>query len=189
MSKKKNIDQEVDKTVAEIFRQIEENIQRVSISEEIPSIFLDYAMDVITDRALSDVRDGLKPVHRRILYAMYKMGITPSSSYKKSARTVGNVLGFYHPHGDTSVYEAMVKLAQDFNMRYPLIDGHGNWGSCDGDGAAAMRYTESKLTPIGFEMLSSINKNTVDMKPNFDGEELEPTVLPTLLPMLLMNGM
>lgn len=184
MSKKKDEEQ----IVSEVLQKIEETIIKMPISDLLPNRFLPYAMDVITDRALSDCRDGLKPVHRRILFSMHELGLAPNGSYKKCARTVGDVLGKYHPHGDTSVYDALVGLAQDFSTRYPLVNGHGNFGSVDGDSAAAMRYTESKLTPIGAQMLADINKNTVDMKPNFDGEELEPTVLPTLLPVLLMNG-
>jgi DNA gyrase subunit A len=185
MSKKKNDEEQI---VNDVLAKIEENIIKMSLADLLPNRFLPYAMDVITDRALSDCRDGLKPVHRRILYGMYELGLVPTGPYKKCARTVGDVLGKYHPHGDTSVYEALVVLAQDFSTRYPLVNGHGNFGSVDGDSAAAMRYTEAKLTPIGYQMLQDINKNTVDMKPNFDGDESEPTVLPTLLPTLLMNG-
>lgn len=158
------------------------------ISQVLPKKFLDYAMSVIVSRALPDVRDGLKPVHRRILYSMHEQGITHNKPFKKCARTVGDVLGKYHPHGDTSVYGAMVILAQDFSTRYPLIDGHGNFGSVDGDSAAAMRYTESRLERVSTVLLDGLNKNTVDFAPNYDGEELEPTVLPTLLPNLLANG-
>ena len=165
-----------------------ENIIPIDIYSALGPRFLNYAMSVITDRALPDVRDGLKPVHRRIMYAMNELGIDYNKPYKKSARTVGDVLGKYHPHGDASVYQALVILAQDFATRYPLIDGHGNFGSVDGDGAAAMRYTESRLSRIGQQLLKDINKNTVDFMPNYDGEEQEPTVLPTLLPLLLMNG-
>ena len=150
--------------------------------------YLDYAVSVITDRALPDVRDGLKPVHRRIVYAMMVMGITSSKGYKKCARIVGEVLGKYHPHGDASVYDALVKLAQPFSMRYQIIDGHGNFGSVDGDGAAAMRYTECRLSPYGEYLLKNYNKDTVEFIPNFDGEEKEPIVLPNLIPNLLLNG-
>lgn len=168
--------------------KIIENIIPIDVYSALGPRFLNYAMSVITDRALPDVRDGLKPVHRRIMYAMNELGIHYNKPYKKSARTVGDVLGKYHPHGDASVYQALVILAQDFATRYPLIDGHGNFGSIDGDGAAAMRYTESRLSRIGQQLLNDINKNTVDFVPNYDGEELEPSVLPTLLPLLLMNG-
>ena len=166
----------------------QERVTRVPLADIFAPNFLEYALSVVKDRALPDVRDGLKPVHRRILYSLEELGITPEKGYKKSARTVGDVLGKYHPHGDTSVYEAMVILAQEFSTRYMLVDGHGNFGSVDGDGAAAMRYTEAKLSKIGNEALKDIHKNTVDFMPNYDGEEQEPTVLPTLLPLLLMNG-
>lgn len=164
------------------------NIVKSSIGEILPQRFLNYAMSVIQDRALPDVRDGLKPVHRRILYSMYELGLKFNGPYKKSARTVGDVLGKYHPHGDQSVYEAMVILAQAFSTRYPLVDGHGNFGSIDGDPAAAMRYTESRLSKYGQALLADITKNIVDYKPNYDQEELEPTVLGNLLPNLLLNG-
>ena len=158
------------------------------IEEEMRTAYIDYAMSVIVQRALPDVRDGLKPVHRRILYTMYEDGLTADKPYRKSATTVGDVLGRYHPHGDSSVYDAMVRLAQDFSMRYPLIDGHGNFGSIDGDGAAAYRYTEARMSKIAETMLADIEKNTVDFMPNFDGIRQEPTVLPTKLPALLVNG-
>lgn len=165
-----------------------QNIIKKEIGEVFPEKYINYAISVIVDRALSNVLDGLKPVQRRILYSMFDLGLYHDRPYKKSARVVGEVLGKYHPHGDQSVYDAMVKLAQDFNMRYPLVDGHGNWGSVDGDGAAAMRYTEARLSKIGEYLLNHIKKNTVDFIPNYDGEEQEPVVLPTLLPLLLMNG-
>jgi DNA gyrase subunit A len=165
-----------------------ENIIRRELSESMAQSYLDYAMSVIVSRALPDVRDGLKPVHRRIIYAMNDLGMAPNKAYKKSARVVGDVLGKYHPHGDSSVYEAMVKLAQDFSTRYPLVDGHGNFGSVDGDSAAAMRYTEARLSYPGYQMLQDIAKNTVDFKNNFDESLQEPTVLPTLVPCLLLNG-
>ena len=149
---------------------------------------MDYAMSVIVSRALPDIRDGLKPVHRRILYAMNDMGITRSSAHKKSARIVGEVLGKYHPHGDSSVYFAMVRMAQDFSMRYMLVDGQGNFGSMDNDPPAAMRYTEARLTAIAQEMLSDIDKDTVDFTPNFDDSLQEPKVLPSRIPNLLING-
>ncbi|MGI6098038.1 MAG: DNA gyrase subunit A [Dethiobacteria bacterium] len=160
----------------------------IGIHDEVKNSFLDYAMSVIVSRALPDVRDGLKPVHRRILYAMLEMGITPDKAHKKSARIVGEVLGKYHPHGDLSVYEALVRLAQDFATRYPLVDGHGNFGSLDGDPAAAMRYTEARLSPIATEILTDLHKETVDFRPNFDESLQEPTVLPSRFPNLLVNG-
>ena len=160
----------------------------VRIEDTLAKSYLEYSMSVIVGRALPDVRDGLKPVHRRILYAMYKMGITSSSPYKKSARIVGDVIGKYHPHGDSAVYEALVRMAQDFSMRMPLIDGQGNFGSIDGDNAAAMRYTEARLTKIAEELLRDIDKDTVDFIPNYDGSEKEPVVLPARFPNLLVNG-
>lgn len=166
----------------------EQKIIPVNIESEMKKSFIDYAMSVIIDRALPDVRDGLKPVHRRILYAMYNLGFTPDKSYRKCATTVGEVLGKYHPHGDAAVYDSMVRMAQDFSLRYMLVDGHGNFGSIDGDPPAAMRYTESKLSKISMEMLRDINKDTVDFKPNFDDHEVEPTVLPSRFPNLLVNG-
>lgn len=165
-----------------------QKIVDVEISKEIRGAFLDYSMSVIVARALPDVRDGLKPVHRRILYAMYKNNLYPDKPYRKCATTVGDVLGHYHPHGDASVYDAMVRLAQDFSMRHPLVDGHGNFGSVDGDPAAAYRYTESRMSKISLKMLDDIKKNTVDWSPNFDDTEEEPTVLPTKFPNLLING-
>ena len=158
------------------------------IEKEMRTAYIDYAMSVIVSRALPDARDGLKPVHRRILYAMYEDGITSDKPYRKSANTVGSVLGRYHPHGDSSVYDAMVRMAQDFSMRYPLIDGHGNFGSVDGDGAAAMRYTEARMSKIAAYMLTDIEKNTVDFMPNYDDRLQEPTVLPARVPALLVNG-
>lgn len=160
----------------------------VDIKNEMKKCYIDYAMSVIVGRALPDVRDGLKPVHRRILYSMNELGLSPDKGYRKCARIVGDVLGKYHPHGDTSVYDALVRLAQDFSIRYLLVDGHGNFGSVDGDGAAAMRYTEAKMNKIAVEMLRDINKDTVDFVPNFDGEEEEPSVLPSRYPNLLVNG-
>lgn len=165
-----------------------ENIKDVNIEDQMKTCYIDYAMSVITARALPDVRDGLKPVQRRILYAMYNLGMTPDKPFRKSARIVGEVLGKYHPHGDSSVYDAMVHMAQDFSMRYPIVDGQGNFGSVDGDGAAAMRYTEARLAPIAAEMTRDINKNTVDFTENFDGSEREPVVLPARIPYLLANG-
>ena len=164
------------------------NVDNRYIEEELKESYLDYSMSVIVSRALPDVRDGLKPVHRRILYTMYEDGLTKDKPYRKSATTVGDVLGRYHPHGDSSVYDAMVRLAQNFTMRYPLVDGHGNFGSIDGDGAAAYRYTEARMSKISETMLADIEKNTVKFMPNFDGIRQEPTVLPTRLPALLVNG-
>ena len=158
------------------------------INKEMKDSYIDYAMSVIVGRALPDVRDGLKPVHRRILYGMSGLGVTPDKPHKKSARIVGEVMGKYHPHGDGSIYDAMVRLAQPFNIRYTLVDGHGNFGSVDGDGAAAMRYTEARMTPLALQMLRDIEKETVDFTPNFDGEEKEPAVLPSRFPNLLVNG-
>jgi DNA gyrase subunit A len=162
-------------------------IQR-EVHDEMKSAYIDYAMSVIVGRALPDVRDGLKPVHRRILFGMSELGLTPDKAFKKSARIVGDVMGKYHPHGDSSVYDAMVRLAQDFSIRYPLVDGHGNFGSVDGDSAAAMRYTEARMTPLALQMLRDIEKDTVDFAPNFDGDEQEPIVLPSRFPNLLVNG-
>ena len=158
------------------------------INKEMKDSYIDYAMSVIVGRALPDVRDGLKPVHRRILYGMDGLGVTPDKPHKKSARIVGEVMGKYHPHGDSSIYDAMVRLAQPFNIRYTLVDGHGNFGSVDGDGAAAMRYTEARMSPLALQMLRDIDKDTVDFTPNFDGEEKEPVVLPARFPNLLVNG-
>ena len=158
------------------------------IHDEMKQSYIEYAMSVIVGRALPDVRDGLKPVHRRILYGMSQLGVTPDKPYKKSARIVGDVMGKYHPHGDSAIYDAMVRLAQDFSTRYMLVDGHGNFGSIDGDGAAAMRYTEARMTPFALQMLRDIEKNTVDFVPNFDEEEQEPSVLPSKIPNLLVNG-
>ena len=164
------------------------NIIKRDIEQEMRTAYIDYAMSVIVSRALPDVRDGLKPVHRRILYAMHEDGITSDKPYRKCANTVGSVLGRYHPHGDASVYDAMVRMAQDFSMRYMLIDGHGNFGSIDGDGAAAMRYTEARMSKISEQMLVDIEKNTVDFMPNYDDRLQEPTVLPAKIPALLVNG-
>lgn len=166
----------------------EGNILHVDIEDEMKKSFIDYAMSVIVQRALPDVRDGLKPVHRRILYAMHSLGFTPDKPHRKSATTVGEVLGKYHPHGDAAVYETMVRMAQDFSYRYPLIDGHGNFGSIDGDAAAAMRYTEARMSKISMEMLRDINKETVDFMPNYDESLKEPVVLPSRFPNLLVNG-
>ncbi|MDT3959742.1 DNA gyrase subunit A [Staphylococcus kloosii] len=166
----------------------ESRINERNITSEMRESFLDYAMSVIVSRALPDVRDGLKPVHRRILYGLNEQGMTPDKSYKKSARIVGDVMGKYHPHGDSSIYEAMVRMAQDFSYRYPLVDGQGNFGSMDGDGAAAMRYTEARMSKITLELLRDINKDTIDFIDNYDGNEREPSVLPARFPNLLVNG-
>ncbi len=163
-------------------------IKQVNINDEMRDSYLSYAMSVIVSRALPDVRDGLKPVQRRILYAMHDMGLYPDRPYRKSARVVGEVLGKYHPHGDQSVYDAMVRMAQDFSMRYPLVDGQGNFGSIDGDAAAAMRYTEVRMAPLGFDLLADLDKDTVDFVPNFDESMREPEVLPSVAPNLLING-
>ena len=165
-----------------------ERVIPVLIEDEMKGSYLDYSMSVIVSRALPDVRDGLKPVHRRVLYGMYQLGLLPNRPYRKSARIVGDVLGKYHPHGDSAVYDAMVRMVQDFSLRYPLVDGQGNFGSIDGDSPAAMRYTEARLAPIAMELLRDIDKNTVDFAPNFDESLQEPTVLPSVLPNLMVNG-
>ena len=165
-----------------------ERIVTVDIKDEMREAYLSYAMSVIVGRALPDVRDGLKPVQRRILYSMYEMGLRSTQAYRKSARVVGDVLGKYHPHGDMAVYDALVRMAQDFTFRYPLVDGHGNFGSIDGDPPAAMRYTEVRMAPIAEEMLRDIEKETVDFMPNFDESAQEPVVLPASFPQLLANG-
>jgi len=165
-----------------------ESVQPIDIAEELRESYLDYAMSIIISRALPDVRDGLKPVQRRILWSMQKMGITSSTKTVKSARVVGEVLGKYHPHSDIAVYDALVRMAQDFSLRYPLIKGQGNFGSVDGDPAAAQRYTEVKLTPLAEELLEDIDKETVDFVPNYDGTRTEPKYLPAKLPQLILNG-
>ena len=172
----------------EIIRYDNQKIVNVEISDEIRKAFLDYSMTVIVSRALPDVRDGLKPVHRRILYTMFENNLYPDKAYRKCADTVGSVLGRYHPHGDASVYDAMVRLAQTFSMRYMLVDGHGNFGTVDGDPAAAYRYTESRMSKISMKMLADIDKDTVDFAPNYDDRLKEPSVLPTRFPNLLVNG-
>src|SRR6266568_1153989 len=166
----------------------EGRIQPVMIEQEMRASYLDYAMSVIVARALPDVRDGLKPVQRRILYAMSEMGLRPGSAFKKSASVIGEVMGKYHPHGDAPIYDAMVRMAQAWSMRYPLVTGQGNFGSVDADPAAAMRYTEARLAPIAEELLVDIDKDTVDWIPNYDESREEPTVLPARLPNLLING-
>ena len=165
-----------------------QDIKPVSILDEMKRSYLDYAMSVIVSRALPDVRDGLKPVHRRILYAMRELNFTPDRPYNKSARTVGETMGKFHPHGDLAIYDALVRMAQDFSMRAPLIDGQGNFGSVDGDPPAASRYTEARLEKIAMALLEDLDKDTVDFKPNYDEKELEPSVLPARFPNLLVNG-
>ena len=166
----------------------QDRIIKINIEEEMKSSYIDYSMSVIVSRALPDVRDGFKPVHRRILFGMMGLGNTSDKPYKKSARVVGEVLGKYHPHGDSSVYGALVRMAQDWAMRYPLVDGQGNFGSVDGDSPAAMRYTEARLKKIGEEMMQDLYKETVDFQNNFDDTLQEPTVMPTRIPNLLVNG-
>ncbi|MCD6435098.1 MAG: DNA gyrase subunit A, partial [Clostridiales bacterium] len=168
--------------------EFKEKIIDVNINDEMKKSYIDYAMSVIVSRALPDVRDGLKPVHRRILFSMNELNFNYDKPHRKSARIVGDVLGKYHPHGDQSVYNAMVRMAQDFSIRYELIDGHGNFGSIDGDSAAAMRYTEARMTKLSSELMRDINKDTVDFTPNFDDTLKEPTVLPSRFPNLLVNG-
>ncbi|NPA94184.1 MAG: DNA gyrase subunit A, partial [Thermodesulfobacteria bacterium] len=174
--------------MAEQQELFKEKVDVCDISAELKRSYLDYAMSVIIGRALPDVRDGLKPVHRRILYAMHELGNAYNRPYKKSARIVGDVIGKYHPHGDAAVYDAIVRMAQDFSMGYPLIDGQGNFGSIDGDSPAAMRYTEVRLTKLAHELLQDLDKETVDFVPNYDNSLLEPTVLPSKIPNLLING-
>src|SRR6266571_4901163 len=166
----------------------EENIEQVVIEEEIQSSFLDYAMSVIVSRALPDVRDGLKPVHRRILFSMLEGGLTPDRPRRKSAAAVGDVMKKYHPHGDMPIYDALVRMAQSFSLRYPLVDPQGNFGSIDGDPPAAARYTEARLARLAMELLRDIDKETVEFEPNFDGYEVQPVVLPARFPNLLVNG-
>src|SRR5579871_5186156 len=163
-------------------------VKPVLIEEELKGAFLDYAMSVVVSRAIPDIRDGLKPVHRRVLYAMSQMGLQYNKPYRKSVRVVGDVLGKYHPHGDQAVYNTMVGMVQDFSKRYPLLDGQGNWGSVDGDNAAAMRYTEVRMAKIAQELLADLDKETVRFIPNFDESTVEPTLLPSKLPHLLING-
>src|SRR5512136_2809025 len=175
-------------TAPEPVKQIIGSVQMADIDQTMRSAYLDYAMSVIVARALPDARDGLKPVHRRILYGMHDMGCRATSAYKKSARIVGEVMGKYHPHGDLPVYDAMARMAQDFSMRYLLVEGQGNFGSVDGDPPAAMRYTEARLAAPSMHMLADIGKNTVDFIANFDGTLEEPIVLPSAVPNLLVNG-
>src|SRR4051812_16972657 len=164
------------------------NIEPRGLEEEMRSSYLDYAMSVIVGRALPDVGDGLKPAHRRVLYAMNEAGLQPNRAYAKSARIVGDVMGKYHPHGDSAIYDTLVRMAQDFSLRYELVDGQGNFGSIDDDPAAAMRYTEARLSRIATEMLRDLDSDTVDFVPNYDGKENEPLVLPARFPNLLVNG-
>src|SRR6478735_6804519 len=164
------------------------NIEPRGLEEEMRSAYLDYAMSVIVGRALPDVRDGLKPVHRRVLFAMNEMGLQPNRRYVKCARIVGSVMGRYHPHGDSAIYDTLVRMAQDFSLRHPLVDGQGNFGNQDGYSAAAMRYTECRLARLATEMLRDIDANTVDFIPNYDGRHREPLVLPSRFPNLLVNG-
>ena len=166
----------------------EENIIQLDFSEEMKTSYRDYAMSVIVARALPDVRDGLKPVQRRILYAMKELGLSPDKPHRKSARIVGDTMGKYHPHGDSSIYDALVHMTEDYSLNAPLVDGHGNFGSIDGDGAAAMRYTEARLSKPGMMLLDNLDKGLVDFLPNFDDSEKEPAVLPATLPNLIMNG-
>ncbi len=185
---KKDLQKIKEAAVDAAFKNPDNTIIPIDLEVEMKKSFIDYAMSVISDRALPDVRDGLKPVHRRILYSMFTQGFTPDKSYRKCATTVGDVLGRFHPHGDAAVYDSLVRMAQDFSMRHMLVDGHGNFGSRDGDSPAAYRYTEARLSKISLEMMSDINKNTVDFKPNFDEHEMEPIVLPARFPNLLVNG-
>ena len=191
MEEELNIEnKEIEETESEfngIFHERDSH-QENNIVDEVKDSFLDYSMSVITSRAIPDLRDGLKPVHRRILWSMYEEGNTPEKPHRKSATTVGNVMGHYHPHGDAAIYDAMVRLAQDFNQRYMLVDGHGNFGNIEGDGAAASRYTEARLSKISLELLRDINKDTVDMDDNFDVTRKEPRVLPSRFPNILVNG-
>src|ERR1700733_11363697 len=165
-----------------------ETIIPINIEEQMKGAYIDYSMSVIVSRALPDVRDGLKPVHRRVLFGMYELGVLSNRAYKKSAKIVGEVMGKYHPHGDASIYDTMVRMAQDWSLRYPLVDGQGNFGSIDGDSPAAMRYTEARLRKLAEEMIGDIDKETVDFVPNYDDSEVEPTVLPSRIPNLLLNG-
>jgi len=183
IAKKKKSEKEPPESTALVGR-----VENVNLVDEMQTSYLDYAMSVIVSRALPDVRDGLKPVHRRILFAMWKLGLKHTSKFLKSARVVGDVMGKYHPHGDSAIYDSMVRMAQDFSMRTQLVHGQGNFGSMDGDSAAAMRYTEAKLRAAAEEMLLDIEKNTVDFAPNYDGSQKEPRVLPSRLPNLLLNG-
>ena len=185
---KKLARQAQEASMDEAFKSEQTTIIPVDLDGEMRKSFIDYAMSVISDRALPDIRDGMKPVHRRILYSMFTQGFTPDKPYRKCATTIGDVLGRFHPHGDASVYDALVRLARDFSLRHPLVDGHGNFGSLDGDPPAAYRYTEARLDKIALEMMRDINKNTVDFRPNFDEHEMEPVALPSRFPNFLVNG-
>ena len=188
-SNEENSENEVsDQEIEELEEGIVPGLSERELVHEVKQSFLDYAMSVIVSRAIPDVRDGLKPVHRRIIFGMNEQGMQPDKPYKKCARIVGDVMGKYHPHGDAAIYSALVRLAQPFSIRYTLVDGHGNFGSVDGDEAAAMRYTEARMSKICLEMVRDIKKDTVDFIPNYDGEEEEPTVLPSRIPNLLING-
>ena len=168
--------------------EVRDKMVEVNLVKEMKESFLDYSMSVIVARAIPDVRDGLKPVHRRVLYTMYEEGMTPDKKHQKSANAVGNVMGHYHPHGDTAIYETMVRMAQPFTYRHMLVDGHGNFGNVDGDGAAASRYTEARLAKISMELLRDLGKDTVDFTENYDGQRQEPTILPSRYPNILVNG-
>jgi len=180
--------EEKDTKVTTAPTQTTNRVVPIKLENEMKKSFIAYAMSVIVNRALPDVRDGLKPVHRRILYSMDELGLQPDKPFRKSARIVGDCLGKYHPHGDSSVYDAMVRLAQDFSTRYMLVEGHGNFGSVDGDGAAAMRYTEARMSKMASEMMADIEKDTVDFMPNFDETLMQPAVLPSRFPNILVNG-
>ena len=188
MADNKELRKQQEAQMDDVFKSEQTTIVPVDLDKEMRKSFIDYAMSVISDRALPDIRDGMKPVHRRILYSMFTQGFTPDKAYRKCATTIGDVLGRFHPHGDASVYDALVRLAQDFSLRHPLVDGHGNFGSIDGDPPAAYRYTEARLDKIALEMMRDINKNTVDFRPNFDEHDVEPVALPSRFPNLLVNG-
>ena len=189
MADNNNNNQNGEELADDVFDQVTtDRIKEVDLQKTMEADYIDYAMSVIASRAIPDVRDGLKPVQRRVLYSMIELNNGPDKPHRKCARIVGDTMGKYHPHGDSSIYGALVNMAQDWSMRYCLVDGHGNFGSVDGDGAAAMRYTEARLSKISMEMIADINKNTVDFAPNFDETEQEPTVLPARFPNLLVNG-
>ena len=171
-----------------MIEEVQHKIQEQQLADALSERYLAYALSTIVARSLPDVRDGLKPVHRRLLWAMRQLKLDPDKGFKKCARVVGDVIGKYHPHGDSSVYDAMVRLAQDFAVRYPLVDGQGNFGNIDGDGAAAMRYTEARLTPVALALMEGLDDNAVDFEPTYDGEDEEPVVMPAMFPNLLANG-
>ena len=177
-----------ENSMESVMEDLAGKIVPIDVEYEMKRAFIEYAMSVIVDRALPDVRDGLKPVHRRIVYSLFEQGFTPDHAYRKCATTVGYVMGKYHPHGDAAIYDSLVRLAQDFSMRHTLVDGNGNFGSRDNDPAAAMRYTEARMSKISMELLADIKKETVDFRPNFDEHEMEPVVLPSRFPNLLVNG-